>query len=214
MSLQQVEAQIAAACARAGRLRDSVSLIAVTKNHSVTEITEQLYAQGHKVYGENRVQEYRQKKDAFPDIEWHFIGNLQSNKIKYCTGFSLIHSVNSEKLIHALSDFGAKKDHGFSILIELNIAAESSKQGAAVDEAKRLIELAHQQPNLNLRGLMTMAPWVEDKEQTRPVFASLRELAQEYQLEELSMGMSNDFEVAIEEGATMVRVGSAVFRQV
>ena len=146
------------------------------------------------------------------DVEWHFIGNLQRNKVKYCLPFELIHSVNSLRLIDELQRIGESKDHVFKILLELNVAGEVSKQGAALADLEQLVDHARKQPNVALKGLMTMAPFSDDPEAARPYFEKLHTIRDRLMLDELSMGMSGDFEVAIEEGATIIRVGSALFK--
>lgn len=210
--LAEVRSRIEAACCRVGRDPSEVTLVAVTKGHDPTEITTKLLQHGQRVLGESRIQEWRAKYDALPDVEWHFIGNLQRNKVKYCLPFALIHSLNSRRLADALNDVGAKRDHTFRVLLELNVAGEASKQGAPLDEAEALAEYAASLPHVQLEGLMTIAPPSDDPEAARPYFAHLRKLRDRLGLRHLSMGMSADFDVAVEEGATLVRVGSALFR--
>lgn len=213
--LQLVRERIARACARAGREPAEVKLVAVSKGRSVAAIEREILAHGHTLLGENRVQEWREKaghiKNLEAEVEWHFIGNLQTNKVKYCEGFSLIHSLNSARLADALEAFGEKRGHTFCVLLEVNVAAEASKKGAALPEALALARYVRTLKRLRLRGLMTIAPYSARPEDARPVFRSLRELRDKLELEELSMGMSGDFEVAIEEGATYVRVGASLF---
>ena len=213
--LSDVLERIARACERAGRSPEDVTLIAVTKGHGPEEIRRVVLeppgGRGHFVLGENRVQEWQGKYDALPGVEWHFIGNLQRNKVKYCLPFAVIHSLNSRRLADELQKQGEKHRHLFRVMLELNVAGEEAKQGAALSEARSLLRHARSLPNLEVLGLMTMAPYSKDPETSRPIFRRLRELRDELGLRHLSMGMSGDFEVATEEGATMVRVGSALF---
>ncbi|HEX7003304.1 MAG TPA: YggS family pyridoxal phosphate-dependent enzyme [Trueperaceae bacterium] len=211
--IDEVRRRIAAACERAGRERSEVKLVAVTKGHPVAEIEERVVDEGCLVLGESRLQEWRAKEAELTGrgIEWHLIGNLQRNKIKYCLPFHTIHSLNSRRLADALQAYGERSDHRFRVLVEVNVAGEESKLGIGVEEAAELVAYARALPNLQVAGLMTMAPHYDDPEQARPVFRGLRGLRDKLGLVELSMGMSNDFEVAVEEGATIVRVGSALF---
>ncbi len=208
--LERVQGRIARACERAGRDPASVTLVAVSKGHPV-EVVRAGYEAGIRHFGENRIQE------ALPKIEeataagieatWHLVGHLQSNKAKAAaSAFDVIHSVDSVRLLTRL-DTPAPRD----VLLQVNVAAEPQKQGVAPDEAGGLVEVAREAPNLRLRGLMTIAPIASDPEEVRPVFRALRLLAERFGLPQLSMGMTDDFEVAIEEGATLVRVGRAIF---
>ena len=187
--------------------------MAVTKGHPVEEIERKVVQRGCLVLGESRIQEWRGKATELADrgIEWHLVGNLQRNKVKYCLPFHTIHSLNSRRLADALQAHGERNDHVFRVLVEVNVAEEESKRGAGVDEAQELVAYARSLPNLEVAGLMAMAPFSEDAEEARKVFRSLRELRDKLALVELSMGMSNDYEVAVEEGATIVRVGTALF---
>ncbi len=214
MSLESIKERINQACERAGRNPDNVQLVAVTKNHTSAEITEVVLSHGHKHLGENRIQEWREKLDDLTDnaVIWHMIGSLQRNKVKYCRPFSLIHSLNSERLADELDKHGEKHNHVFKCLVEVNVAEEDSKLGASSKQAEALVDYAKSLDFVKVQGLMTMAPYVEDAEEVRPVFSNLRDLGNKLGLKELSMGMSGDFEVAIEEGATIVRVGSAIFK--
>jgi PLP dependent protein len=211
VSLARVQERIADACRRAGRDPGTVTLIAVTKGHGPDEIRRELLRHGHFALGENRVQEWQAKADALPEAEWHFIGNLQRNKVKYCLPFALIHSLNSERLANEMQRQGERLGHVFRVLVEVNVAGEASKQGVGPEAAARLVRHAQSLSNLDVRGLMTIAPYHDDPEAARPHFRALRALRNELGLTHLSMGMSGDFEVAVEEGATMVRVGSAIF---
>lgn len=221
--LQTVEARIAAACERAGRDRSDVTLIAVSKTKPVSAITEATTA-GIRVFGENRVQELREKYEALPDetLSWHLIGTLQSNKVKYLPGIqtlAMIHSVDNEKLAKEIERQGEKHDRIFDVLVEVNMAAEATKAGLAPREAEDFIRTIAPLPHLRVRGLMTIAPYTEDAESNRPYFRGLKELMESINaldllpepMRALSMGMSGDYEVAIEEGATFVRVGTALF---
>ena len=202
------------ACLRADRDPAEVRLIAVTKGHDMAEIRDAILAHGHARLGESRIQEWRSKgelADLSQDIEWHLIGSLQTNKVKYCRGFHTLHSLNSERLADALEAFGEKKGHTFRVLLEVDVAGETNKQGVSLADAEPLARYARTLPHVNLVGVMTIAPYADDPEAARPTFRALRNLRDKLGLAELSMGMSGDFEVAAEEGATYVRVGSALF---
>jgi PLP dependent protein len=217
-NLARVEERIQAACARAGRKREDVTLIAVTKTHPV-ETVQQAIDLGLRDLGENRVQELVKKHDHFTlhnspfTIRWHLIGQLQSNKAKYIAPFvHMVHSIDSASTARELSRRTAQHGRTIDVLVEVNVGAEESKSGIEpIHLPSFLVELRADAPALNVKGLMTVAPYESEPERTRPVFARLRELAHEHSLTELSMGMTNDFEVAIEEGATLVRIGSALF---
>jgi pyridoxal phosphate enzyme (YggS family) len=211
-NVARVRERIEAACARAGRSPDEVTLIGVTKGHPA-DVAVEAYRAGLLDLGENRVQEAVPKIEALASIglrpRWHLIGHLQTNKTKTVTGlFAILHSVDSVRLGHALS---LRSPAPLPVLLEVNVAREASKYGFAPDEVEPALREIAALPNLDVRGLMTVAPLVEDPESVRPVFRRLRELRDELSLRELSMGMTDDFEVAIEEGATMVRVGRAIF---
>ena len=199
------------ACERVGRDPAEVTLVAVTKGHDVSEIERVVLSHGHLVLGENRVQEWRDKAEKLEGVEWHFVGNLQTNKVKYCTPFSVIHSLNSTRLADAMQTQGGRREHVYRVMVEVNVAGEASKQGAALEEAEALVRHAQGLSQLEVLGLMTIAPYSDDPEDARPVFRALRELRDKLSVKHLSMGMSGDFEVAVEEGATFVRVGSALF---
>jgi PLP dependent protein len=204
--------RIEAACTRAGRDAGDVTLVVVTKGHEVDEIRRLVLGRGHRVLGENRVQEWRDKHDELGDeVEWHLVGHLQRNKVRYCRPFALLHSVDSERLALALSEQGQRWDHTFRVLVQVNVAGEGTKHGVAAQEAEALVDRIRALTNVEVLGLMTMAPFVDDPEQVRDVFGALARLRARLGLSELSMGMSADFEIAVEEGATLVRVGSAVF---
>lgn len=208
---EQIRARIAAACQRAGRDPAEITLVAVTKGRSPAEIAAAVLAHGHYVLGESRIQEWRAKTAQLHDVEWHFIGNLQRNKVKYCKPFRLIHSLNSQRLADELSRYAINHDHTFRVLLEVNVAGEQSKQGIALEHAPALAAYVQTLPGVELMGLMTMAPYSDNPETSRPSFQKLRNLRDTLGLRHLSMGMSGDFEVAIEEGATLVRIGSALF---
>jgi len=211
--LLDVRARIATACERSGRAPDEVTLVAVTKGHDIDEIRRHVLDHGHHILGENRVQEWRTKQVALgPDIEWHLIGHLQRNKVKYLTGVRLIHSLDSERLADALENEAAKRGERCRVLVEVNVAGEAAKHGVAPADATMLIAHVRSLPHVELAGLMTMAPYSSDPETSRPVFRELRRLGDTLGVPGLSMGMSADFEVAVEEGATWVRVGTALFR--
>ena len=219
-NLKEVEAKIEAACKRAGRDRSEVTLIAVSKTKPV-EMLEEIYALGERNFGENKVQELTGKYEAMPrDIHWHMIGHLQRNKVKYIIDKAeLIHSVDSLRLARTISEEAQKHQCTAHILLEVNVAEEESKFGMTVEEAPKLAEEIAALPNIQIEGLMTIAPFVENPEENRPVFQKLRKLSVDIRAKNinnvtmtvLSMGMTNDYEIAIEEGATMVRVGTAIF---
>ena len=211
MSLRRVKERLEWACQRADRDPNEVKLVAVTKGHSVSEIEDILLQYGHTCLGENRVQEWQNKHDALPDAEWHFIGNLQRNKVKYCLPFHTVHSLNSVRLADEMEKRGAKGAHTFRVMVEVNVAGEASKEGAELSDAEMLVRHAQSLAHVQVAGLMTIAPYSDNPENARPLFRKLRELRDAWGLKELSMGMSGDFEVAVEEGATCVRVGSALF---
>ncbi len=211
MSFKRVKERLVYACERAGRNPDEVKLVAVTKGHSIKEIEDAVLQHGHAILGENRVQEWQDKYEALPNVEWHFIGNLQRNKVKYCFPFHTIHSLNSKRLADEMEKRGAKEAHTFQVMVEVNVAGEASKEGAELASAEALVKHAQGLAHVEVAGLMTIAPYSDEPEDARPYFRKLRELNERLGLKELSMGMSGDFEVAIEEGSTCVRVGSALF---
>ena len=208
-----MESRIAAAAARAGRKRSDIQLVAVTKKFPASVICE-AYALGLRDFGENYVQEFEAKRTELagcPDARYHFIGHLQSNKTKIAAEiFHVIQTVDSPKIARRL-DVDAGAHPSLDVLIEVKLSTEPAKAGAAPGEVPALVEAIRGCPHLRLLGLMTMPPWSDDAEQSRPYFARLRELAGQNGLPHLSMGMSHDLEVAIEEGATIVRVGTALF---
>ena len=219
----EVKERINKACERSGRNPEDVTLIAVSKTKP-NEMIQELYDHGVRIFGENKVQEMDSKEEALPkDIEWHMIGHLQRNKVKYIIDkAAIIHSVDSLRLAQTINAEAAKKNVIANILIEVNVAQEESKFGLSVDEVLPLIEqISATCSNIRIRGLMTIAPFVEDPEENRSVFRDLQKLSVDIDgkninnvsVDILSMGMSNDFEVAVEEGATHVRVGTSIFGQ-
>ena len=214
--LDQVESRIKAAASRSGRQRSDIQLVAVTKKFPASAIRD-AYALGLRDFGENYVQEFDTKRAELadcPGAHYHFIGHLQSNKTKKAAEiFDVIHTVDSAKIARRLNDeLALPSGHpGIQVLIEVKLSTEPAKAGAAPGEVPALVEAIRGCPHLRLLGLMTMPPWSDDAERSRPYFARLRELAGENGLQHLSMGMSHDLEVAIEEGATIVRVGTALF---
>lgn len=208
--LEAVEQRIHAACRRSGRRREDVTLIAVTKVFPASAIQE-AYASGLRDFGENYVQEFATK---FPDVgplagaRYHLIGHLQSNKAKAASDlFDVIQTVDTPKLAQRLGAAGKP----LQVMIEVKLSPEESKAGAVAEDLPAVIESVRSQSSLTLTGLMTMPPWSDEPEPSRPYFQRLRQLAAEHALPCLSMGMSHDFEVAIEEGATHIRVGTALF---
>ena len=208
---RRIMERIEAAAARAGRDPKSVRLIAVTKSVSPDRIREAVDC-GVTNIGENRLQEALPKREALDGLKltWHFIGHLQTNKAKKVVdAFDWIHSVDRADLAEKLNEHSVRKR--LPVLLEVRLGGEASKSGAEPDATPVLVNIVRGCDNLDLRGLMTIPPYFEDPEQSRPWFKGLHAQARAYRLSELSMGMSNDFEVAIEEGATMIRVGTALF---
>ena len=215
----QVLVRVAQAAERCGRKAQDIRLIAVGKTQPVEFIGEALEA-GLAVFGENYVQEAEEKIRAFPQAEWHMIGKLQRNKVKKAVSlFSWIQTVDSLSLLAEISRRAEEAGKVMPVLAEVNLAGEKSKAGVGPEALDELIRAAPGLPGIRLRGLMAIPPWTEDPEESRPYFIRLREMLSECvsrggagpTMSELSMGMSNDFEAAIEEGATMVRVGTAIF---
>ncbi len=209
--IQRVDERITSACARAGRRREEITLIAVTKVFPALVIRE-AYEAGLRCFGENYVQEFEAKHPEVSDLagaEFHLIGHLQSNKARRAAElFQVIETVDSAKVARRLNEAAAGP---LEVMIEVKLSGEEAKSGAAPEDLPSLIEAVRSCPKLRLTGLMTMPPWSEDAEVSRPYFRQLRELAARHALVKLSMGMSHDFEVAIEEGATHIRVGTALF---
>ena len=213
-ALDRVRERIALACQRSGREPGSVQLVAVSKGHS-EELIRAAYDQGMRLFGENYAQELAEKAAALsdlPDIRWRFIGHLQRNKIKLVErARATVDTVDTSRLAEAISARAAARGETVEVLVQVNIGEERQKSGCKPDELPALIDAARALPNISLRGLMTVAPHFEDPEATRPIFASLRELAEAHGLSELSMGMTHDLEQAVEEGSTMLRIGTAIF---
>ena len=246
-NLAEVEARVDAACERAGRSREEVTLIAVSKTKPLDQVMD-LLENGVRDFGENKVQElcgkagilegtetlaanehvprgeqqsFEVSEDIAKEIHWHLIGHLQRNKVKYIVGRSyLIHSVDSEKLAAEIEKEAVKKGiESVDVLIEVNIGNEETKTGVAFCDAKDLVRAVSKLPHVHVKGLMCIAPFVENAEDNRECFKRMKRLSDELaaehipgvEMKELSMGMTGDFEVAVEEGATMVRVGTAIF---
>ncbi len=208
--LHDVRERIARVCARSRREVSSVTLIAVTKIFPAAIIRE-AYDAGLREFGENYVQEFESKAPEVLDLtgaRFHLIGHLQSNKARKAAElFSVIQTIDSPKLARRLNEAGRPLD----VMLEVKLSGEDAKSGAGPAELPALIDAVRSTKNLRLLGLMTMPPWSDDAEPSRPYFRRLRELAVQFDLPNLSMGMSHDFEVAIEEGATHIRVGTALF---
>ena len=217
-NLEKVRHRIAAAARRVGRDPAEVKLVAVSKTKPV-ELLREAVAAGQRIFGENYLQEARSKIEALGEAAtWHFIGHLQSNKAKAAVNlFELIHGVDRPKLAQALDAAAARGDKIQEILIQVNLAGEESKSGVSPEAAPELLKAIARLPHLRVVGLMTMPPWFTDPEAVRPYFRRLRELRDRLlqldigPLPELSMGMSGDYETAVEEGATLVRIGTAIF---
>jgi pyridoxal phosphate enzyme (YggS family) len=217
MGIARVLQGIEAACARAGRNPSEVGLVAVTKGHPVEAIREQVLEAGIFRLGESRVQEALPKMETlaqtFPiPIEWHLIGPLQRNKAKFALGFDLIHSVDSLRLAETLGRKALEAGQVQPVLVEVNLSLEPQKHGFFEEELTEALPRIQATEGLEVRGLMTIAPYTDDPQTVRPVFARLSRLADRFSLPERSMGMSGDFEIAVEEGATLVRVGTALFQ--
>lgn len=219
-NLIQVEEKINAACQRSGRSRNEVTLIAVSKTKPIPMLAE-IYEEGVRDFGENKVQEILEKHDVLPnDIKWHMIGHLQRNKVKAVIDkVSLIHSVDSFRLAEEINIQAKKINITVPILVQVNIAGEDTKFGITKEDAIALVEQIAELDNLRIQGLMTIAPLVNDPEDNRQYFRGIRQLSVDIRnknidnvcMDILSMGMTGDYEVAIEEGATMVRVGTEIF---
>ncbi|MEF9945131.1 MAG: YggS family pyridoxal phosphate-dependent enzyme [Lachnospiraceae bacterium] len=219
-NLEKVEENIVKACEHSGRKREEITLIAVSKTKPV-EMLDEIYQAGIRDFGENKVQELSDKFELLPkDIRWHMIGHLQRNKIKQILGKTkLIHSVDSVRLAEAIEKEAAKLNENVDILVEVNMAKEESKFGLAPEDTMQFIENISLFSHLNIQGLMTIAPYVANPEENRPYFANLHKLyidiaskkVNNVNMSILSMGMTNDYMVAIEEGATMVRIGTGIF---
>ena len=219
-NLANVEKNIEQACKNAGRSRDEVTLIAVSKTKPV-EMLQEIYDENIRDFGENKVQELCSKMEQLPsDIRWHMIGHLQRNKVKYIVGkVELIHSVDTYRLAEEINIQAKKQNVIVPILVEVNIAHEESKFGISAEDAILLVEEIYKLENIRIKGLMTIAPYVENPEDNRLYFRKIKQLSVDITnknidnvfMEILSMGMTGDYMVAIEEGATMVRVGTGIF---
>lgn len=219
-NLANVEKNIKQACKNAGRSRDEVTLIAVSKTKPV-EMLQEIYDENIRDFGENKVQELCSKMEQLPsDIRWHMIGHLQRNKVKYIVGkVELIHSVDTYRLAEEINIQAKKQNVIVPILVEVNIAHEESKFGISAEDAILLVEEISKLENIRIKGLMTIAPYVENPEDNRLYFRKIKQLSVDITnknidnvfMEILSMGMTGDYMVAIEEGATMVRVGTGIF---
>ena len=219
-NLHEVQENIRKACERSGRNPEDVTLIAVSKTKPVSDI-EQIYAAGIREFGENKVQEMNDKQKVFPgDINWHMIGHLQRNKVKYIVdNVAMIHSVDSVRLAEEISKEAVKKKVAVDILVEVNVAKEESKFGLYTEDVRQFVEQISKLPGINIKGLMTSAPFVDNPEDNRQYFKKLKDLSVDINaknidnvhMDFLSMGMTNDYVVAVEEGATHVRVGTAIF---
>ncbi len=219
-NMKAVEDRIAAACQEAGRKPEDVTLIAVSKTKPV-EMLREAYECGCRDFGENKVQELLDKYEVMPkDIRWHMIGHLQRNKVKYIVDkVYLIHSVDSLRLAEEISKEAGKKNVCVNILVEVNVANEETKFGTTCEDAKQLVQDIAKLPNICVKGLMTIAPFVENAEKNRPIFSKLKKISVDIMgenidnitMENLSMGMTGDYAVAVSEGATCVRVGTGIF---
>jgi pyridoxal phosphate enzyme (YggS family) len=211
--------EMAKACERAGRDASEVNLVAVSKNFLSQDIMEAYYM-GQRIFGESRVQEFLGKADGLPeDIQWHFIGRLQRNKVKYIVDrIRLLHSLDSVPLAEEISRQACFRNAELPVLVQVNMAREASKGGFVLEELEDALDRIKDLPGMKVRGLMTIGPWSASPEDARPLFKKLRLLSKAlegrvfpHKLDMLSMGMSDDFAIAIEEGATLIRVGSGIF---
>lgn len=219
-NIQDIRTRLEAACQRSNRDPNQVRLVAVSKTKPASQIEEAARA-GQQLFGESYVQEFTDKREQVRlPVTWHFIGHLQSNKVKYLRGnVSMIHSVDRLSLAQEIDRQWQKIGETVDILLQVNLADEESKSGATEEAAEDLARRLATLPHLRLRGLMTLPPYCENPEDVRPYFAQLRHLSEriaalnlpDVHMTELSMGMSHDFEVAVEEGATLVRIGTAIF---
>ena len=216
--IRRVRERIAEACVRASRDPAGVTLVAVSKTKSAAAV-EQAWQAGQRVFGENYVQEMLAKQESLGHLEglaWHFIGRLQRNKVRHILGrVALIQTVDSVRLADEIEKRAAARDLRVDVLIEVNVGGEDQKAGAAEEEAREVMEFVRASPHLSLRGVMAIPPFEDDPEESRKWFVMLREIRErlggEKILPEISMGMTADYEAAVEEGATMVRVGTAIF---
>jgi len=211
-NIEQVKERVAGACRRAGRSPDEVTIVAVTKTVAPQAIVT-AFKLGIRDFGENRIQEAESKIDQLaaltPHPTWHMVGHLQRNKAGAAVEiFDIIHSLDSVRLAEVLSRRSQKT---MPVLLQVNVSGEGSKSGFPPAELEAALDTISRLPHLEVRGLMTIAPLVSDSEQVRPIFKKLRSLRDSFRLEHLSMGMTDDFEVAVEEGATIIRIGRAIF---
>jgi len=219
-NLEIINEKIKKAAFRVNRNSEEIKLVAVTKTASIEQIEEAINA-GVKIIGENKVQEAKEKYQILSsDIEWHLVGHLQTNKVKYAIEiFDLIHSVDSIKLAKEIDRRSLQFGMITNVLVEVNVSGEETKYGIKPEEVEPFLKEISEFPRIKVKGLMTIAPIVEDKEEVRPYFRKLRELSKEMKsknienvkMDYLSMGMTEDFEIAIEEGANMVRIGRGIF---
>ncbi|MEL6672500.1 MAG: YggS family pyridoxal phosphate-dependent enzyme [Bacteroidota bacterium] len=218
-NLTHIQTAIAEAAQTHDRSPASVKLVAVSKTKPI-ELIQEAFQSGQRIFGENRVQELREKHPLLPEAEWHMIGSLQRNKVKYIAPFiSLIHSVDSERLLAEVSKQGAKHERIIPCLIQMNISEEDAKSGLDEAGVRGLLERLDEFPHVEIKGLMGMAAFIADEAEISRQFGRLRKALESCQdiehdrldLRELSMGMSGDFPLAIAQGATLVRIGSAVF---
>lgn len=219
-NLEQVKKNIEEACKKAGRSPDEVTLIAVSKTKPVA-LLQEAYDAGARCFGENKVQEIVDKYPQLPsDIRWHMIGHLQRNKVKYIVDkVEMIHSVDSLRLAETIEQEASKHGVKVPVLLEVNVAGEETKFGLRPDEVLPLIKAVSEFPHIKIQGLMTIAPYVEDPEENREIFRQLKKLSVDIEAKNinnvtmsvLSMGMTGDYQVAVQEGATMVRVGTGIF---
>jgi len=210
--IRQIERRVAAAAERVRRSTSEITVIGVTKTVGLG-VVQQAFQAGMRDFGEGRIQEAKEKISQLtglrPRPAWHLVGHLQTNKARMATElFDIIHSVDSVRLAEAISQYAKQKT---PILIQVNVSGEDTKFGFTADQVISAVEEVARLPRLEVRGLMTIAPYTDDPQEARPIFRKLRELRDSLGLEHLSMGMTDDFEVAIEEGATMVRIGRAIF---
>ena len=219
-NLAQVRKNINESCNKINRDPNEVTLIAVSKTKPV-EMLKEAYDAGARVFGENKVQEIVDKYDQMPsDVKWHMIGHLQRNKVKYIVDkVDMIHSVDSYRLAQTIETEAAKKNVTVSVLLEVNVAEEESKFGLKMDEVLPLVQQIAELPHVQVKGLMTIAPFVSNPEDNREIFRKLKKLSVDIEAKNinnttmsvLSMGMTGDYMVAVQEGATMVRVGTGIF---
>lgn len=217
-NLQILKQTIKKICDDCGRDAQGIKLIAVSKTFPISDILE-IFQTGHRAFGENKAQEIRDKMDelADKDIQWHFIGSLQKNKVKYVAGkTTLIHSVESEKIAQEIDKRAAQENTCQDILVEVNVSGEDNKHGLKPSQVSDFVKRLDAYKHIRITGLMTMAPLTQDDDIIRGTFRGLRQIRDELSkqnptIKELSMGMTNDFKIAIEEGATFLRIGSAIF---